>query len=144
MKGRPLFRPQRADHRQFLAEAGDPALFGYLELPIMVLAPEPDAEDRPAIARIVETRPLMGDHQRAVHRHDDHRGAETDGGGDRRRISQHHHRVKAEDLIQGVFGDPEVAKAQPLGALGDPPHRRHVDRLRRAMRQRHAQRYLVL
>ena len=42
----------------------------------MVLAAEPDAEDRTAGARVVEAGPLMGDHQRAVHRHYDDRGAE--------------------------------------------------------------------
>jgi len=143
VKGRLLLGPQRADHRQFLAEAGEPALLRHLELAIMVLAAEPNPEDRAAVARIVEAGPLMRDHQRAVHRHHNDRTAETDGGGDGRGIGQHHHRVEAKDMIQGVFGDPEVAKAQCLGTLGDVALRRDVDRLRRAMRQRHAQRDLV-
>ena len=144
VKGRFRLRPQRTDHRQFLAEAGQPALLGDLELAVMVLAAEPDAEDRPTVARIVEAGPLMRDHQRAVHRHDDDRAAEPDRRGDRGRVGQHHHRVEAEDVIQGIFSDPEVAKSQRFGALSDVPHRRDVDRFRRAMGQCHTKRYLVL
>ncbi len=144
VKGRLLLGPQRTDHRQFLAETGQPALLGHFELAVMMLAAESDAEDRPTVARIVEAGPLMRDHQRTVHRHNDHRAAETDRRGDCGGVGQHHHRVEAEDAVQGIFGDPEIAKPQGLGALSDAPHRPDIDRLRRAMRQRHTKRYSIL
>ncbi len=135
VKTRLLLGPQGADHRQFLAEAGDPALLGHLELAIMVVPAEPDAEDRAAVACVVKAGPLMRDHQRAVHCHHNDRGAEADFRRDRRRVCQDNHWVEAEHMVERVLGDPQVRKAELLGAGRDPLDDADIDRLGRAVRQ---------
>ena len=109
----------------------------------MVVPAEPDAEDRAAVADIVEAGPLMRDMERVVDRQHDDRGAEADLGGDCRRIGQHHHRVEAEDVVERIFGHPEIAEPERLGALCDPAHRLDIDRLGRAVRQSGANRDFV-
>src|SRR6185312_9510699 len=70
--------PQRLDDLKLLAEAADPARDRHLELPVMMLAADADPEDRAPVADVIETAPLMGDHQRAVDLQDDDRAADAD------------------------------------------------------------------
>ncbi len=138
-----LLRPQRLDHVEFFAKPRDAAFLRYLELPVVVLAADADAEDRPAVADIVEAGPLVRDHQRAVDLQHDDRGAEADFRGHRRRIGQDDDRIEAEHMVERVLGDPQIAEPERLRPNCDLAHRRHVDRLRRAVRQRHAELDLV-
>src|SRR5215471_21586156 len=46
-------RPQHLDQLHLLAEAPDPVLARHLELRVVLLAAQPDAENRPAVARII-------------------------------------------------------------------------------------------
>ena len=130
-----VFGPQRLDEVHLLAEAAHPALFRHLELAVMMIAPEPHPEDCAAIADIIETRPLMRDHQRAVDRQNDDRRTKPDLCRDRRRIGQDDDGVEAEDMVERVLGDPQIAEAERLGALRDPAQLAHIDRLGRAVRQ---------
>ena len=97
-----------------------------------------------AIADVIKAGPLVRHMDRVMHRQYNDRRAEPDRRRDRRSISQHHHRVEAEDVVESIFGHPQIAEPEGFGALRDPSHRLHVDRLGRAMRQRYAQRDLVL
>src|SRR5438477_7744798 len=63
-----VFCPQRLDEVHLLAEATHPALFRHLKLAVMVVAAEPHPANGAAIADVIETRPLMRHHQRAVDR----------------------------------------------------------------------------
>src|SRR5437763_10033139 len=47
-------------------------------------------------------------------------------------------------MVERVLGDPQIAEAERLGALRDAPQLAHVDRFRRAVRQRDAEVDLVL
>jgi hypothetical protein len=71
----------------------------------------------------------MRDVDRVVHRQDDDGSAEPDRRRDRSGIGQHHHGVEAENMVEGVFGHPQIAEPKRLGALRDPDHCRDVDRL---------------
>ena len=112
-----------------LAKAAHPMLHRYLEFRVVVLAAEAEAEDRPAVAHVVERRELVGHMARVVHGQHHHRDAETNARGDRGRVSQDQPGVEAEDVVERVLGHPQVAEPQRFGALGDPAHRRHVDRI---------------
>src|SRR5579862_5294101 len=139
-----LLAPQCPDHREFLLEARDARLRRHLELAVMVLAADADPEDRPAAANIIEAGPLMRHHQGAVDLQYDDRCAEADFRRDGRRIGQDDDRIEAEYVVERILGDPQIAKAERLGPRRHGPHRRHVYRVGRAMRQRHAERDLVL
>jgi len=103
-----------------------------------------DPKDRPAIADIVQTGPLVRDVDRVVDRQYDDGAPKADGGGDRGRIGQHHHGVEAENVVHSIFRYPQISEPESLGALRDPAHRRHIYRVRRAMRQCHAKGGCVL
>ena len=85
----------------------------------------------------------MRDVNRIVHRQHDDRRAKADRRRDRGGIGQHHHRVEAEHVVEGVLGYPQIAEAERLGALCDPAYRFHIDRLGRAVRQGGADRDFV-
>ena len=121
--------PQFPDQLDSFAKAPDAALGRHLELGIVVIAPDTDAENGTAVAHITEVRPLVRDMDRVVDRQHDDRGAEADFGRDRRRIGQHHDGIEAEDMVQGVFGHPQIAKPQRLGALGDLAQDPHAERV---------------
>ncbi len=109
----------------------------------MMIPAEPHAENGAAVADVVEAGPLVRHMDRVVHRQYDDGRAEPDRRRDRGGIGQHDHRVETEHVVEGVFGHPQIAEPERFGALRDPSHRRHVDRLGRAVRQRHAKRDLV-
>src|SRR5262249_58112312 len=44
------------------------------------------------------------------------------------------------DVVQRVLGPPQIGKSERVGALGNLAHGRHVDRVGRAVGQRHAER----
>jgi hypothetical protein len=109
----------------------------------MMFPAEAQAEDGAPIADVIEAGPLVRDMDRVVHRQYDDRRTEPDRRRDRGGIGQHHHRVETEDVVESVFGYPQIAEPERFGALRDPSHHCHVDWLGRAVRQRHAQRNLV-
>ena len=139
-----VLRPQRLDQLDLFAEAAHAAFLGHLELAVVMLPPKPDTEDRPPVADVIERRPLMRHHQRAVDRQHHHRCTDADPAGDRGRIGQHHDRIEAGYMVKRIFRHPQIAEPQRLRALRDRVHRPHVDRIGRTMRQRHAERDLVL
>ncbi len=124
-----LLSPERLDYLHALAKAAHPMLHRHLELPVVVLAAEAEAENRPAVAHVVERRELAGHVARVMHGQHHDRDTEAyprrDGGG----VGQDHAGVEAEDVVERVLGHPKVAEPQRLGALGDPAYRRHVDRI---------------
>jgi hypothetical protein len=116
----------------------------HLELRIVLLAAEPDAENGPAMAHVVERRHLVGDVTRIVHGQNRHRDADANAPRDGGRVAQDSAGVEAEDMIERVLGDPQVAEAERVCPLRNPAHRGHVDRVGRSMRERHADRNSVL
>ena len=108
----------------------------------MVVAAQAQAEDRAAVARVVERGDLVRDMDGMVDRQDDHGDAEPDRRRDRGRVGQDHDRVEAEDVVERVLGHPQVAEAECFRALRDLAHHRHVDRIGRAVRQRYPERDL--
>ena len=135
--------PQRPDQLDIFAKPPHAGLARDLELSVMVLAAEPDAEDRAPAAQIIETRPLMRHMRRVMDRQHDDRRAEADLARDRGGVGQHRHRIEAEDVVEGVLGHPQIAKAERLGTLRHVAHGFGGDRLGRAVRQRDAERDFV-
>ena len=132
--------PQRLDQLDLLEESPDAALARNLELLVVVVAAQSHAEDRPAVARVVERRDLVREMDGIAHGQDDHRDAHTDPRRDRGRVGQDHDRVEAEDVVERVLRHPQIAESERVGALGDLAHGRHVDRVGGAVGQRHAER----
>ena len=89
---------------------------------IVMLAAEPDAEDRPPAAEIIERRPLMRDHQRAVDRQHHHRRAEPDRGGDRRGIGQHRRPDRSRRRGRACSRSP-TDRGTPAPRRAAPPRR---------------------
>ena len=152
---RALWTKPRVNYRGRIFRLGDgtmapkpvqkphPPLGRDLELAVVVLAAEAEAENGPSVADVIETGPLMRDHQRAVDRQHHDGGAEPDLAGDRRSIGEDDDRIETEDVVERVLGHPQIAETERLGALRHQAHVIHVDRLRRAVRQRQSERYLV-
>ena len=98
--------PQRLDQLDPFPEPPYAALRGHLELGVVVVPAQSHAEDRPAVAHVVQRGHLVGDVDGVVDGQDDHRDTKSDRRGDGGRVGQHHHRVEAEDVIQRVFSHP--------------------------------------
>jgi hypothetical protein len=128
--------PQSLDQLDALPEPPDAVLRWDLELAVVLHATQPHAEDRAAVADVVQRGHAMRDLDRAVDGQDDHRHAHADARGDRGGVRQDRQRVKAEDVVDRVLGDPEVLEPERVGPLRDPAHCCHVDRVGRAMGQR--------
>jgi hypothetical protein len=128
--------PQSLDQLNALPEPPDAMLRRDLELAVVLDATQPHAEDRAAVADVVQRGHAMRDLDRAVDGQDDHRHAHADARGDRGGVRQDRQRIEAEDVVDRVLGNPQVLESERVGPLRDPAHRVHVDRVGRAMRER--------
>src|SRR5437660_5836328 len=107
--------PQGLDELDSFTEAPHTMVAWHLELRVVLITAQADAEDRSAVARVVEWRDLVREVDGILDRQYDHRNADADRPGHRGRVGQHHHRVEREDVIERILGYPQVAKAERLG-----------------------------
>jgi hypothetical protein len=116
-----LAAQQRAQQRDCLGQAR--AAFLYRHAARLVLlgkfAADPDPEDQPALAQMIQRRDHLGDRHRMAQGQQIDPDAQQQAAADHRRLRQHQQRVEDRRRVPDVVGDPDRIEAAAIDLADD-------------------------